>query len=530
MSGMELDHDICHRALRARDPRFDGRFFTGVATTGVYCRPVCPARTPRSAHCTFFACAAAAEEAGFRPCRRCRPETAPGTPAWRGTSATVARALRLIDEGALDDAGVEALAGRLGIGDRHLRRLFAEQLGASPLRVAHTRRVHFAKRLLEETDLSMTRIALAAGFRNVRRFNAAVRATFDRTPTAIRTRVRAGRRTAGDGLVTLRLAYRPPLDWEGMLAYLAPRATPGVEEVAAGVYRRTVSLDGFTGRIEVAPAPGGAAALHLRAPVDAAPVLARLADRTRAMFDLAADPAAVADALAGDVRLGRLVRRRPGLRVPGAWDRFELAVRAVLGQQITVAGATRLAGRLVRTFGRPLAGSDWCTRVQSPAVQSRHGSARPAPRGDAAAGPAHPDPASPAWLFPRPADLVDADLAHIGIPAARAETIRSLAGAALAGEPLLELAPDLETAVARLAAVPGIGDWTAQYVAMRALREPDAFPAGDLGLRKALARAGGGPLATSAVRRRSAAWRPWRAYAAMLLWQEPAATTRKETR
>ncbi len=484
---MELDHDICHRALRSRDARFDGRFFTGVTSTGIYCRPVCPARTPRADNCTFFTCAAAAEEAGFRPCRRCRPETAPGTPAWRGTSTTVSRALCLIDDGALDRTGVEDLAGRLGVGDRHLRRLFAEHLGASPLAVAQTRRAHFAKRMIEQTTLSMTRIALAAGYRNVRRFNAAVRRSFDRTPTEIRARAHAAGRPASGGTVSLDLPYREPFDWAGLLGWLAPRAIPGVEQVTGRTYRRTVSHATFTGVITLAPAGGTRPGLRLSAPVEASPVLLPMADRARTLCDLGADPAVIAELLGADPRLAGIARRHPGLRVPGCWDRFELAVRAILGQQVTVAGATRLTGRLADRFGRPC---------------------------DAAEG---------FRLFPRPRDLADADVAAIGLPAARARTIRTLARAVCDGEPILELAPDLDTAIARLTTLPGVGDWTAQYIAMRALREPDAFPAGDLGLRKALADASGRLPTAAALRRRAETWRPWRAYAAMLLWRDHAA-------
>ncbi len=506
---MEVDHDVCYRALRTRDARFDGRFFTGVTSTGVYCRPVCPARTPLAANCTFYACAAAAEEAGFRPCRRCRPETAPGTPAWRGTSASVSRALRLIEEGALDEAGVGTLAARLGLGDRHLRRLFVEHLGASPLAVAHTRRVHFAMRMIEDTTLPMIQVALASGYRNVRRFNAAVRGCFDRTPSEIRRRAHIAGRPAGGGTVTLRLSYREPFDWNGLLAWMAPRAIPGVELIEGRTYRRSVELDGFAGMIELEPAPRGGPSLLLRAPVEATSCLARLADRVRVLCDLGADPAEIADQLRTDPRLASAARAHAGVRVPGCWDRFELAVRAVVGQQVSVAGATTLIGRLVERFGRPL-------RDERTQVHRRHPEA-------AAAGP-------PDRIFPRPSDLVAADIASVGMPAARAETIRTLARAVSEGEPILDLAPDLNTAVARLTALPGIGDWTAQYVAMRALREPDAFPAGDLGLRKALAGEDGVLPTTAALRRRAEAWRPWRAYAAMLLWRDLAASPRKEKR
>ncbi len=479
---MNLDPDICYRALKSRDARFDGRFFTGVSSTGIYCRPVCPARTPMAEHCSFFACAAAAEEAGYRACRRCRPETAPGTPAWLGTGATVARALRLIEDGALDRSGVPELAERLGVGDRHLRRLFAERLGASPLAVARTRRAHFARRLVEETALPMTRIAMAAGYRDVRRFNADLRASFDRSPTEMRRLT--GRRPA-NGTLTLRLAHRDALDWTAITGYLGPRAIPGVEEVAGGVYRRAIAGDGFAGVVELAPDPDTkSGALRLRVPLAATPELANLAARARALCDLDAEPAAIAEHLREDVRLRPALARFGSPRVPGCWDRFELAVRAILGQQVSVAAATTLAGRLVARFGEELPLEDRLTRC-----------------------------------FPAPEVLAGADLASIGLTRARAETVRTLSRAVTNGEPLLELAPSLEEAVARLRALPGIGDWTAQYIALRALGEPDAFPAGDLGLRHALAE--GESLPTeAAVRRRAESWRPWRGYAALLLWGE----------
>jgi AraC family transcriptional regulator of adaptative response / DNA-3-methyladenine glycosylase II len=389
---------------------------------------------------------------------------------------------------------VEDLAARLGLGDRHLRRLFAEQLGASPLAVAHTRRVHFAKRLIEETRLPMTQIAFAAGYHNVRRFNAAVRNSFERTPTAIRRGAHSPNAVGNGRALTLRLPYREPFDWNSLIGFLEPRAIPGVERVDGNLYRRTVEIDDFTGAVEITPDPQAGAALLLRVPVGAAPYLAHMSDCARRLLDLSADPGPICDQLSDDPRLAALTKRFPGVRVPGAWERFELVVRAVLGQQVTVAGATRLAGRLVRRFGRPMT-----TAGES----------------------------DPAWLFPRPADLAAADIAAIGIPAARAETIRSLAKAVRDGEPILELASGLDEAIERLVALPGVGEWTAHYVAMRALGEPDAFPAGDLGLRKALAR--GGRLPTASVFRKSAeTWRPWRAYAAMLLWRE-SAVTRKET-
>jgi AraC family transcriptional regulator, regulatory protein of adaptative response / DNA-3-methyladenine glycosylase II len=476
---MNLEREICYRALQSRDARFDGRFFTGVTSTGVYCRPVCPARTPRPENCAFFACAAAAEAAGFRPCRRCRPETAPGTPAWQGTSATVTRALRLIDGGALDDGGVDDLAARLGVGARHLRRLFASQLGVSPRAVALTRRVHLARQLLEQTQLPVEAVALAVGFESARRLRAAFATHCGRSPLEVR---RSPGESTEHGRFALRLGYRPPMPWDALLAYLAPRAIPGVEVVGDGCYRRSIRVAATSGILEVAP-DLERQRLILHVPTSLAPHVAHLVARVRALFDLDADPGMIAAHLDTDPLL---VGRPAGLRVPGTWDPFELAVRAILGQQITVAAATRLAGRLVRAFGRPL----------------------PAPE------------AGIGWVFPAAAELAQAsaeDIAAIGMPVARGEAIRGFA-AAVVGEPsFLSPVAGLETAVARLTRLPGCGPWTAHYVALRGLREPDAFPSGDLHLRRALA-AGGEPLTPAAALARAERWRPFRGYAALRLW------------
>lgn len=491
----QLDREALYRALRTRDARFDGRIFIGVRTTGIYCRPICPARTPKLTNIEFYPSAAAAQEAGFRPCLRCRPESSPDLAAWRGTSSTVARALALIGEGALDgeDADVDSLALRLGIGERQLRRLFTQHLGASPIAVAQTRRVLFAKQLIHETRMGMMDIADAAGFGSVRRFNATFRGLYGRPPSELRRQKMtgvAGRAPAA--AITLKLSYAPPYDWPAMIAFLADRAIAGVEVVDANRYRRTIAIDGAQGTIEVAPITGrNALAATIRFPTVRA--LPGIIARIRRVFDLGADVGAITRQLAADATLAPLVAARPGLRVPGAWDGFELAIRAIVGQQITVTGARRLAGKLVGAYGEPLAAGST----------------------DAADGLT--------MVFPTPPRLAGANLATLGMPRARAATLSALATAVVDDPRLFERAQDLEGSIARLRALPGIGEWTAQYIAMRALREPDAFPAADIGLMRALTDADGTRPTPAALATRAEAWRPWRAYAAQHLWTSDAA-------
>jgi AraC family transcriptional regulator of adaptative response / DNA-3-methyladenine glycosylase II len=480
---VELDDSACYRALLTRDARFDGKFFVAVRTTGIYCRPICPARTPKRENVSFYRCAAAAEAAGFRACRRCHPEASPGTPAWNGTSAAVSRALRLIEDGALDDGRSDALAARVGLGERHLRRLFERHLGASPVEIAQARRTHFARALIDCDALPMSKVALAAGFRSIRQFNHSIRRAFGRSPSEIR---RLRRSLPGDAPLIVRLAYRPPFDWRSLLEFLRRRATPGVESVLGDTYQRTFESEGGTGTLAVS-AIAGENRLALRVEGSSARGLMRVVERVRRVFDLNADPATIEATLSADPRLRRLVRLRPGLRVPGAWDGFELAVRAVLGQQVSVAAATTLAGRLAERFGRPL---------------DRPG--RNLTR-----------------LFPTAATLSDCDLQAIGLTKARADTIRRLAVGVAAGELRLDSSLGLDEAVQRLSALPGIGEWTAQYVALRAFGEPDAFPTGDLGLRRAMADHAGIP-STPALSQRAESWRPWRGYAAVHLWTSEA--------
>jgi AraC family transcriptional regulator of adaptative response / DNA-3-methyladenine glycosylase II len=485
MTGVELDRDACYRALKTRDARFDGRFYTAVRTTGIFCRPICPARTPKIENCLFLPSAAAAHQMGFRPCLRCRPEVAPGVAVWRGSANTVSRALHLIAEGAMDEAGVEALADRLGVGARHLRRLFDQHVGATPVSVAQTHRILFAKNLINETALSMTEVALASGFGSVRRFNAVMQATYGRPPSALRRSAKAASsETAG---VTLKLPFSPPYDWPAIRDFLALRAIPGIEQVEPDLYRRSFALDRARGVVEVRPAPGQN---HLLATIRTRDVgvLASVVARLRRLFDLDADIAAIDAHLASDARLTPLVRARPGVRVPGAWDGFELAVRAVLGQQISVRAATTFAGRLAAAHGEPL----------TPASASSGG---------------------PDRVFPTPDAVAGADLTAIGLTRARAASLNALGRAMAADLGLLRAHATLAVTIGKLTALPGVGPWTAQYIAMRALREPDAFPASDLGLLRAMETPAGRP-SPATLAEIAEAWRPWRAYAALRLWMQ----------
>jgi AraC family transcriptional regulator of adaptative response / DNA-3-methyladenine glycosylase II len=483
VSLMDMDRTACYRAISTRDARFDGRLFVGVKTTGIYCRPICPARTPKFENVSFYPTAAAAQQAGLRPCLRCRPETSPDLAFWRGTTNTVSRALALIEAGGLDEADVEGLANRLGVGARQLRRLFRQHVGASPVAVAQTRRVLLAKQLIHETTLPMAEVALAAGFNSIRRFNETFLQLFGRPPATLRRIRDRGRGEAG--ALSVRLAYRPPYDWDAMLSFLAGRAIAGVEMVSDNSYRRTIAIGEHCGVITVAPAAGNRVDVAVRFPALAA--LPSIIARVRRVFDLAADPDMIGAHLSLDPMLAPLVSARPGLRVPGAWDGFELAVRAIFGQQITVPAATQLLGRLVLAHG-----------VRLPATTK--------------------DLDGLSHLFPSPARLAAANLAVLGMPAARAMAVTSLAGAIAADPLIFSRAADLEATIAKLRLLPGIGEWTAQYIAMRELREPDAFPAADIGLMRAMATADGVRPSAAGLLARAERWRPWRAYAAAHLW------------
>jgi len=444
--------------------------FTAVVTTGIYCRPGCPA-TPLRRNMAPYLTAAAAEANGYRACLRCRPDREP-EPGWIDAPELVCRALRLIADGGLDGATEDELAARLGVSARHLRRLFDTHVGATPGEVARSRRTHFARRLLDDTDLTMAAVARAAGFSSVRHMNRLVQQVFKATPTELRAKRRNPTRNVADGGLELRLPYRPPLAWDTMLAFLAPRAIPGVEAVdqAERAYRRTIDLT----------APPGESFLVLRAHLPRIEDLVHVVARVRRQFDLDADPHRIDAHLSGDRLLRPLVRRHPGLRVPGAFDPVEVGVRAILGQQVTVAGATRLAGRLVERYGRPVPGLEELGL---------------------------------SYLFPTAETLAGAPLDDIGITTARSRAIRAFAAATFRRSVPLDGSQDLATVVEELCDLPGIGDWTAQYVAMRAGGERDAFPAGDLGLRKVL-----GLSTPREALTRAESWRPWRAYAALHLW------------
>lgn len=477
---------VYERARLSRDARFDGLFFVGVRTTGIYCRPICPANPPKSENVTFYPTAAAAGEAGYRPCLRCRPESAPGTPAWLGTSVTVRRGLRLIANGALDDGNVEELAERLGVTSRHLRRLFTKHLGASPLAVAHTQRLHFAKKLIDETDLPLADIAIAAGYGSVRRFNDAFKRTYSRPPRDLRRKGRQGRPDADSSSLSVRLTYRKPFSWAAALEFMHGRAIPGVETIIGDRWMRSVTMDGKPGLIEVSPAKDSLQlSVHGIDTVD----LFTIVQRVRELFDLDAPVADIRRTLSADPMLKGLLRSAPGIRVPGAWDGFELTVRAILGQQVSVKAATTLSGRIAERYGEAL----------PPKLAERFEN-----------GPTH--------LFPAPGKLARARFNNIGLVTARIETIRRVASAAASGALRFDSTQDPDAFCKSLTSMRGIGDWTAQYVAMRALKNPDAFPSSDLGLLRAFDEEGRPRIKPAALLECAESWRPWRAYAALLLW------------
>ncbi|HYD18521.1 MAG TPA: AlkA N-terminal domain-containing protein [Patescibacteria group bacterium] len=468
-----------YKALSARDPRFDGVFFVGVASTGIYCRPICPAKTPKAENCRFFDNAQAAEAAGFRPCLRCRPELAPGY-APVDDSARIAR---LIAARFDENMGLEEIAAQFELSTRQIRRIVQKEMGVSPARLLLSRRLLLAKQLLTDTAMPVTDIAFASGFRSLRRFNDAFARHYRMPPRQLRRKAQEGM-AAAEGGTALYLGYRPPYDWAGILAFLRHRALKGAEYADETFYSRTVQIAGQKGWLRVTHAPARNA-LRVEFPDTLLPVLPALLGRVRNLFDLDARPDLIAAHFDADEVLGKMVRRNPGQRVPGAFDVFELGIRAILGQQVTVKAATTLGGRFMERFGEPIA-----TPIE---------------------GLTH--------IAPRPEEMAKftvEDIAALGINGARAKSILSLAAAFASGDLRLEPGVDPATAIQKLDDLPGIGPWTANYIAMRALRWPDAFPTGDIGVMNNL----GGVTAKEADRM-AERWRPWRSYAVLHLWHNP---------
>jgi AraC family transcriptional regulator of adaptative response / DNA-3-methyladenine glycosylase II len=477
---VELDSDRVWQAVEACDPRFDGWVFCGVKTTGIYCRPSCPAPTPKRENVRLFASAAAAQSAGFRACKRCRPDATPGSPEWDLRADLVGRAMRLIADGLVDREGVGGLARRLGYTERHVHRQLVAVVGAGPLALARAQRAHTARILIETTALPIIDVTFAAGFHSVRQFNATIREVFALTPSELRARARRHGRPQDSGALSLRLPYRAPLDAEGLIAFLGLRAVAGVEQVLDGAYRRSLRLPHGAGVVELRPAQDH---VHARYWLADLRDLGAAMQRSRALLDLDSDPHSVIEVLGKERLLGALVRDAPGRRVPGAVDGHELAVRAVLGQQVSVRGAATLAGRLTAAHGEAL---------ERPLGTVTH-------------------------VFPSAAALADADPTTLAMPVARRRALHGLV-AALAGEELvIDPGADRLQARERLLALPGIGPWTAEYIAMRALRDPDAFLSSDLGVCHALEQLGhsGAP---AGARQLAERWRPYRAYAVQHLW------------
>lgn len=479
MSAIVEDFERCYRLSDSRDPRYDGIFFIAATSTRLYCRPSCPARQPKRANVRFYPTAAAAQSAGFHACKRCRPDAAPGSPEWNWRGDRVARAMRLIGDGIVDREGVPGLAKRLGFSERHLRRLLSEQVGASPVALARAQRANTARLLIESTAMPFTDAAFAAGFHSVRQFNDTIRDVFASTPSEIRDRSNRAR-PRSPGIVELRLSCREPFDGAALLRFLALRAVPGLEDVSAGTYRRALRLAHGIGIVELTPAPR---AVRCVLRLDDLRDLAAAVARCRRLLDLDADPLAIAEMLSHDEVIGGLVRARPGLRVPGCLDGEELALRTVLGQHASLRAARTQTARLVETFGSAL---------QQPLGTVTH-------------------------LFPAAAVLAEADPKAFAGPGLRRLALQTLATRLANGEVRIDAGSDPSEALTRLLAIPGIGPWTAAYVAMRGFHDPDAFPQGDAGIRRALKALGheDDPRSVTVLQQR---WRPWRAYAALQLW------------
>jgi AraC family transcriptional regulator of adaptative response / DNA-3-methyladenine glycosylase II len=494
-SPMHLDLESCYRAVKSRDRRFDGVFYTAVRTTGIYCRPSCPARTPAFHNVTFHPTAAAAQGAGYRACKRCLPDATPGSPDWDIAADVAGRAMRLIADGVVDREGVDGLAQHVGYTTRHLSRILTQELGAGPLALARAKRAQTARVLLETTDLGAADVAFAAGFSSVRQFNETIREVYDATPT----RLRGGRGTgAQGGTLELRLAVRTPFAGRPLLKFLATRAVPGIEVATDTTYARTLRLPHGTGIVELEltdhPDEGGTAFVPATFRLSDLRDLASAVERARRLVDADCDPVAIGDAFAGDPILGPLVRGLPGLRVPGHVDGDELAVRAVLGQQVTVAAARTSAGRLAEQYGVPLA---------EPQGELTH-------------------------VFPTAGRLAELDPESLPMPRSRGRALVALCRALNDGELRLDRGADRDAVRRDLLAIPGVGPWTADYIALRALGHPDVFLPTDIGIRDALRLLGRDPAEADDLAER---WRPWRSYAQLHLWQTlssfPTAPTRK---
>jgi AraC family transcriptional regulator, regulatory protein of adaptative response / DNA-3-methyladenine glycosylase II len=479
------DFERCYRAVQSKDARFDGWFVTAVLTTRIYCRPSCPVRPPFARNVQFYPTAAAAQRAGFRACKRCRPDASPGSPEWNVRGDVVARAMRLIADGTVDREGVSGLAGHLGYTTRQLERLLQAEVGAGPLALARAQRAQTARVLIETTDLSFGEIAFAAGFSSIRQFNDTVRLVFENTPTALRKRaaVRVGSLESdatSSGTVSLRLPVRTPFAYEGVFGHLAAGTVPGCEEVRDGAYRRSLRLPSGGGVVALTPAVDHVRCLLV---LDDFRDLTTAIARCRRLLDLDADPEAVVEALSADPDLAQVVAKAPGQRIPRTVDEAELAVRAVLGQQVSTKAARTHAGRLVAAYGQP---------IQDPDGALTH-------------------------TFPPVEQLTEIDPVHLAVPKARQRTLSALVAGIADGSVVLDAGCDWESARTQLLALPGVGPWTAEVIAMRGLGDPDAFPASDLGLRLA-AKQLGLPTQQRTLIEHSARWRPWRSYATQHLW------------
>lgn len=490
---LPMDEEHMYLAIKSRDARFDGWFFTGVVSTGIYCRPSCPALTPKRRNIRFYPSAAAAQQAGFRACKRCRPDAAPGSPEWNVRSDVVARAMRSIADGVVDRDGVEGLASHLGYSERHLNRLLVAEVGAGPISIARAQRAQTARVLIETTQVAMAEVAFASGFSSVRQFNDTIKEVFALTPSKLRESAIGNQSPQSPGVIQLRLPYRGPMDLEHLFRFLATRAIAGVEEGSSEHFARTMSLPHGQGVVELREGDPEKSWVRCSLYLDDLRDLGPAVQRCRRLLDLDADPSAIEDVLGSDRWLSKPVRALPGLRVPGHVDGAELAIRAVLGQQVSVAAAKHQAERLARSFGKPL---------MAPVRSLTH-------------------------LFPSPdviAGLGDEDLP---MPASRRAAIRALSEAIADGEITLDAGTDREEAAAKLLKIPGIGPWTVSYIRMRALTDPDVFMPTDLGVRKALLSLGG-PADPASAMKMSERWRPWRSYAQQYLWAHLA--TEEETK